>query len=141
MQVGHRPTCPNATPFEQTAGKVHVADIYSLFSLQNRTSSIMMNMNIPFDTLDYAQQLAKAGVPAAQAEQQSKLLADVLGKSVAFPGDLATVERNVIAKVETSELKIDGRINTLAGEVNLTKWMLGTLIAMNIAILLKLFLR
>lgn len=101
----------------------------------------MMNMNIPFDTLDYAQQLAKTGVPAAQAEQQSKLLADVLGKSVAFPGDLATVERNVIAKVETSELKIDGRINTLAGEVNLTKWMLGTLIAMNIAILLKLFLR
>ena len=100
-----------------------------------------MNMNIPFDTLDYAQQLAKTGVPAAQAEQQSKLLADVLGKSVAFPGDLATVERNVIAKVETSELKIDGRINTLVGEVNLTKWMLGTLIAMNVAILLKLFLR
>lgn len=110
-----------------------------------------MNMSIPFDTLDYAKQLAKAGVPEAQAEQQSKLLADVLGKLVAFPGDLATLERNVIAKVEASELKLngrieaselklDGRMNTLAGEVNLTKWMLGTLIAMNVAILLKLFL-
>ena len=99
-----------------------------------------MNMSIPFDTLDYAQQLAKAGMPAAQAEQQSKLLADVLGKSVAFPGDLTTLERNIIAKIETSELKIEGRINTLVGEVSLTKWMLGTLIALNVAILLKLFL-
>lgn len=99
-----------------------------------------MSMNIAFDTLDYAQQLAKAGVPAAQAEQQSKLLADVLGKSVAFPGDLSTLERNIVAKVESAELKIEGRMNTLAGEVNLTKWMLGTLIALNVAVLLKLFL-
>ncbi|MBV7542018.1 CCDC90 family protein [Acidovorax sp. sic0104] len=53
-----------------------------------------MNMNIPFDTLDFARKLASAGVPPAQAEQQSKLLADVLGKSVAFPSDLNTLERN-----------------------------------------------
>lgn len=101
----------------------------------------MKSMTMPFDTLDYAQQLAKAGVPTAQAEQQSKILADVLGKSVAFPGDLATLERNVVSKVETFELKLEGRINNLAGEINLTKWMLGTLIALNLAILLKVFLR
>lgn len=100
----------------------------------------MTNMSTPFDTLDYAQRLAKAGVPTAQAQQQSKLLAEVLGKSVAFPGDLATLERNVVTKIETSELKIDGRLNLLTGEVSLTKWMMGTLIALNVAILLKLFL-
>lgn len=100
----------------------------------------MTSMNVPFDTLDYAKQLAKAGVPEAQAEQQSKLLADVLGKSVAFPGDLTNLERNIIAKIEFAELKIEGRISTLVGEVSLTKWMLGTLIALNVAILLKLFL-
>lgn len=97
-------------------------------------------MNIPFDTLDYAKRLETAGMPLAQAEQQAKLLADVLGKSVALPGDLATVERNLITKIDSSELKIEGRINTLTGEVNLTKWMLGTLIAINVAILLKLLL-
>ena len=97
-------------------------------------------MNIPFDTLDYAKRLETAGMPLAQAEQQAKLLADVLGKSVALHGDLATVERNLITKIDSSELKIEGRINTLTGEVNLTKWMLGTLIAINVAILLKLFL-
>ncbi len=109
-------------------------------SHDNPQSPIIMNMNIPFDTLDYAQQLAKAGVPLQHAELQSKLLADVLSKSVALPADLATVERNVIARVDATELKIEGRINTLAGEVNLTKWMLGTLIALNVAIMLKLFL-
>jgi hypothetical protein len=102
---------------------------------------MMKSMTMPFDTLDYAQQLAKAGVPTAQAEQQSKILADVLGKSVAFPGDLATLERNVVSKVETCELKLEGRINSIAGEINLTKWMLGTLIALNLAILVKVFLR
>ena len=98
-------------------------------------------MHIPFDALDYAQQLAKARVPVAHAEQQSKILADWLGKSAAFPGNVSTLERNVVAKIEASDLKIDGRINTLVGEVNLNRWMLGTLIALNVTILLKLFLR
>lgn len=97
-------------------------------------------MTIPFDTLDYAKKLETAGVPLSQAEQQAKLLADVLGKSVASPSDLSSIERSLIAKIEASELKVEGRLNTLAGEVNLTKWMLGTLIALNVAILLKLFL-
>lgn len=111
---------------------------------------MIMGMSIPFDTLDYDQQLAKAGVPAAQAEQQSRLLADVLGKSFPCCRELATVERNVLARVETSEIKIanrisalrgelSGRINTIAGKVNLAKLMLGTLIALNAAIMIKVF--
>ena len=100
----------------------------------------MTSMNTPFDILDYAQRLAKAVVPTAQAQQQSKLLAEVLDKSVTFPGDLNTIERNVITKIESSEPKIDGRLSLLAGGLRLTTWMMGTLIALNVAILLKLFL-
>lgn len=100
----------------------------------------MTSMNTPFDILDYAQRLAKAGVPTAQAQQQSKLLAEVLDKSVTFPGDLNTIERSVVTKIESSEPKIDGRLSLLAGGLRLTKWMMGTLIALNVAILLKLFL-
>ena len=100
-----------------------------------------MNMNMPFDTLDYAQQLAKAGVPEVQAQQQSKLLADVLSKSVALPSELEAVERNVLTKIDSAEMKIEGRHNTLIGEINLVKWMLGTLIALNVAVMLKLFLK
>ena len=100
-----------------------------------------MNMNMTFDTLDYAQQLAKAGVPEVQAQQQSKLLADVLSKSVALPSELEAVERNVLTKIDSAEMKIEGRLNTLIGEINLVKWMLGTLIALNVAVMLKLFLK
>ena len=100
-----------------------------------------MNMNMPFDTLDYAQQLAKAGVPEVQDQQQSKLLADVLSKSVALPSELEAVERNVLTKIDSAEMKIEGRLNTLIGEINLVKWMLGTLIALNVAVMLKLFLK
>lgn len=99
-----------------------------------------MAMPIPFDTLDYAQKLEHAGVPAAQAAEQSKVLADVLGKSVAFPGDLVSLERNVLAKVEAAELKIENKLAVQAGDINLLKWMTGTLIALNVAIVVKLFL-
>lgn len=99
-----------------------------------------MAMTIPFDTLDYAQKLEHAGVPAAQAAEQSKVLADVLGKSVAFPGDLVSLERNVLSKVEAAELKIENKLAVQAGDINLLKWMAGTLIALNVAIVVKLFL-
>ncbi len=100
-----------------------------------------MSMSIPFDTLDYAKKLESTGMPAAQAEQQSKVLADVLGKSVAFPSDLVAVERNLISKIESAELKVEARLATLIGEISLGKWMLGTVLAVNIAIALKLFFK
>ena len=99
-----------------------------------------MAMTIPFDTLDYAQKLEHAGVSSAQAAEQSKVLAEVLGRSVAFPGDLISLERNVTAKIEAAELKLENKLSVLAGEVNLLKWMTGTGIALSIAILIKLFL-
>lgn len=94
---------------------------------------------MPFDTLDYARKLESTGMPTAQAEQQSKMLADVLGKSVAFPGDLVSLERNLISKIESTELKIENKIAIAAGDIGLLKWMTGTLIAINIAIVVKLF--
>jgi len=38
-------------------------------------------------------------------------------------------------------MKIEGRLNTLIGQINLVKWMLGTLSALNVALMLKLFLK
>jgi hypothetical protein len=98
-----------------------------------------MSMSVPFDTLDYAKKLEQTGMPAAQAEQQSKVLADVLSESVALPSDLIAVERNLIAKVDAAELRIENRLITLTGEINLGKWMLATALAINLAIALKLF--
>lgn len=99
-----------------------------------------MAMTVPFDTLDYARKLEQAGVPAVQAAEQSKVLAEVLGKSVAFRGALVSVERNLTAKVEAAELKLENKLALQAGDINLLKWMMGTLIALNVAIAVKLFL-
>ncbi len=103
-----------------------------------------MKMTVAFDTLDYAKKLETAGLPAAQAEQQSKLLAEVLGKSIAFPGDLVALERNVITKMDAESLKVatkvDAAVLKLEGRMNTQTWMLGTMIALNIAIVLKLFM-
>lgn len=110
-----------------------------------------MSMTVAFDTLDYARKLEKAGVPMLQAEQQSMVLAEVLGKAVASPNDLAEMNRSMNSKIDSSELKLEskidkldfklsGEISLLRSEFNLVKWMLGTLMAINIAVALKLFL-
>lgn len=100
-----------------------------------------MAMTILFDTLDYAKRLEIAGMPAAQAAVHSKILADVLGKSVAFLGDPTSIERNLLAKIEATELKLESRLAVMAGDMNLQKWMLGTLIAISVAVLVKLFVQ
>ncbi|PIF27344.1 hypothetical protein CLU88_2233 [Acidovorax sp. 56] len=103
-------------------------------------------MNIPFDTLAYSRQLMRAGVPEAQAELQARLLAQVLGKSAAFSGDLATFETNVCTQIEESGLKVEGRMNSVAGDIkpwafpSLSKLMLGILVALNFLIFLEIFL-
>ena len=100
-----------------------------------------MSMSMPFDTLEYARKLESTGMPTAQAEQQSKMLADVLGKSVAFPSDLVSLERNLIAKTESTELKLENKLAVMTGDISLLKWMMGTLIALNVAIVVKPFIQ
>ena len=103
-------------------------------------------MNIPFDTLAYSRQLMRAGVPEAQAELQARLLAQVLGKSAAFSGDLATFETNVCTQIGESGLRVESRMNSVAGDIkpwafpSLSKLMLGMLVALNFLIFLEIFL-
>lgn len=97
-----------------------------------------MAVTMRFDTLDYTRKLETAGVPTAQAEAQARVLADVLGDSVAFPGDLVALERNLSSKIEASELKIEGKLAAINGQITLHKWMLATSIGLSIAILVKM---
>ena len=58
-----------------------------------------------------------------------------------LPGDLATLEHNVLAKVEWLESNIESRITALAVEYKRTRWMVATLLALCMVILLEIFLR
>lgn len=96
-------------------------------------------MTVPFDTLDYAMKLEQAGVPAAQASEQARVLAEALMRSETHVGDLVSLEHNLAAKIEAAALKLEGTLAVMAGAVNLQTWMLGALIAINVAVVLKLF--
>lgn len=107
----------------------------------------------PFDTLAYAKKLENVGVPTEQAEVQSCALADVLGKSVAFPRDLAAYEHSfncrfdaINAEMKVFRADVQLRLSaatielaTVRGEINLNRWMQATLIGLNLTILFKLF--
>ena len=64
-----------------------------------------------------------------------------VGKVRRLLGDLATLEHNVLAKVECLESNIESRITALAVEYKRTRWMVATLLALCMVILLEIFLR
>ncbi|MDC8759114.1 hypothetical protein [Janthinobacterium fluminis] len=75
-------------------------------------------MTLQFDTLDYAKRLAETGVPLAQAEAQSTLLAEVLEKSFAHPSDLVALEKNVLSRIDVLACELGGRIDALSCELH-----------------------
>ena len=106
-----------------------------------------------FDTLDYAKKLESAGVPSPQAEAQAKALGEALGRAVAFPGDLVTLEKSLTSKLATFESRLDTKIDSLntkietvknelklelGGKIETLKWMFGALVALNVGILIRL---
>ena len=117
-----------------------------------------MSVAIPFDTLDYARKLETAGVPAAQAELQATALGEALARAVAAPADLIALESRMAtrsdslasridlldAKIESVEnelkLELGGRIDRLAASVDTLKWMFGSIVALNIGMLVRLLM-
>lgn len=106
---------------------------YHLFKERNAA------MTVPFDTLGYATKLEQAGVPAAQAAEEAKILADVLSSPVGFPGDVAALASSLAAKIEAAELKLENRLAVMASNMHRQKWMLGTSIVISVAVLVKLY--
>lgn len=111
-------------------------------------------MSIPFDTLDYAKKLETAGVPSAQAQVQSRHLADVLGQGVVRRSDLQSFEYHLTSRLEaweqcaTVHLKSfeDGPLAPKVGfdaiqkGITHLKWMLAALLVIDLAIVVKLSL-
>jgi len=60
--------------------------------------------------------LETTGVLTVHARLQSQLLADFLGKSIAYSGDFVAIEHNLTNKIKLSELKIENKLATICGE-------------------------
>jgi len=85
---------------------------------------------VAFDTLKFAQTLRdKARVPQDQAEGIAQAFADATGEQIATKTDL-----------KETELRLDAKIAEVKAELLLTKWMMGFVLAFQVAIFAKLFM-
>jgi hypothetical protein len=114
-----------------------------------------------FDTLDYAQKLERAGVPAEQAALQARALAEALGGTEDLRADFADLDlraefadlradfaklrAEVAARFENLETRLDAKFDLvrseLVGKIETLKWMFGVLVALYGATLIQAFLR
>jgi hypothetical protein len=119
-----------------------------------------------FDTLDYAQKLERAGVPAEQAALQARALAEALGGTedlradfadlradfadlraefADLRADFAKLRAEVAARFENLETRLDAKFDLvrseLVGKIETLKWMFGVLVALYGATLIQAFLR
>jgi len=112
-----------------------------------------MATTLQLDTLEYAKKLKSAGVPAEQAEAQAAALGDALAQSVAFRGDLVSLENNLSTNMANMESRLESKIEgvesrlelkiealklELTGRIDTLRWMFGVLVALNGGILIRL---
>lgn len=85
--------------------------------------------------------LETACVSSVSAELQQKFLADIPGKSVAFPGDCVAIERDLTSKIESSAINLENKLAILGTQMLILKWMTRASIGLSLislVILLKL---
>lgn len=96
---------------------------------------------VAFDTLKFAQTLRdKAHVPQEQAEGIAQAFADATGEQIATKADLKETEQRIGSTIKETEFRLDVKISEVKSENLLTKWMMGFVLAFQVAIFVKLFL-
>jgi hypothetical protein len=90
---------------------------------------------ITFDTLKFANKLKLAGVPDKQAEAEAEALSEVLEINLK---ELAT-KQDIRLEVRDLEHRLDARFERIDGELKLTRWMLGVMLAGVMSLVLKAF--
>ena len=114
-----------------------------------------------FDTLKFANTLKAAGVPSEQAEAQAiassealsvnfkelvtkdDLKAELTGVKAELRFEIRESEQRLNAKIDAVAQKLDAKIDSSIADVKsdlkMVKWMLGAVIPLSLAILMRLF--
>lgn len=87
-----------------------------------------MSMAIQFDTLRYVEKLKSAGIPEAQAKAEAEALATAMSESAS--GSLASKDDITSIKIEMADIK---------SELKLLKWMVVTIVAGVLSLVVKAF--
>lgn len=121
-------------------------------------------MNRQFNAIDYSQQLQAVGVSRAQAAMHAKLLSEALSNCAATRGDLAELRTELTARMDIFETRIVGRMEefeatvklelakmrveladmrsemaTMGSEIKYNRRMIDFVIALQIAVIVKMF--
>jgi hypothetical protein len=91
-----------------------------------------------FDTLKTSKELTAAGFEAAQAEALAAAIGASLTSGVATREDIAKLDGKIEGAVTRLDGKIDSVTGRLEGQIQLLKWMMGVVIALSSAVLLRL---
>jgi hypothetical protein len=87
-----------------------------------------------FDTLKTSKDLAAAGFEPAQAEALASAIATSLSSGVATKEDIAKLD----GKIDSVRGEMKGDITRLDGKIDLLKWMVGAVLAVVTAVLLRM---
>jgi hypothetical protein len=91
--------------------------------------------SITFDTHAYVKRLKSVGITEEQAEVFADEQRKVLEEQVATKSDVVAIRDGI----KILEVKMVGELNVVKGEINLVKWMLGVVLAIEIANFAKQF--
>jgi hypothetical protein len=108
-------------------------------------------MDSQFNAIDYAQQLAAAGIPQAQADVHAKALSQALSTCAASKADLAGLdqkltarmdlfEARVIGRIEAFEAKVERQLAVMGAELKHFRRLINLVLAMQVALLVKMFI-
>ncbi len=118
-------------------------------------------MTTAFNPIDYALLLESEGVPPNQANVHAKALADVLSDCTVRPQDLIELSNSLNTRMSALELgmvnlrkdmdvgfaRVDAKLallhslcDKLQEQINMLKWMLGFVVALQTGLLVKAFL-
>ncbi|EAR22982.1 CCDC90 family protein [Nitrococcus mobilis] len=124
-------------------------------ALYNAAKESKANSGGRFDTLAYALHLESAGVDLEQANAQARALHELMMESIAtkehvdgvagtLRSGIKLVEQRLEAKIDAVEQSLRSGITAveqrLEAKIDRIHWMLGVLIALNAAVLVKLVL-
>ncbi len=78
---------------------------------------------------------------AGFSAEQVTAIAELIDSQSATKSDLDATEHRLESKIDAVDRRLDIKITALQGEMTLLKWMMGFVLAFQVAIFAKLFLR
>ena len=97
-------------------------------------------MDAPLDTPDYGNSGNQAGLTSPRTAQQRDLCRGAIGQSVAFSDEFLNLQISVTGMSTRLDDSLERFASRLEDRIKVQSWMLATLIVINMAMFLKLFL-